>query len=71
MHSNQLLSSNVEFGNAGDLDTHGTGWFVGFSDWTRGSPGGLRHVPAHEAAEGLCVKWFSHPAGNPDGEPSR
>jgi len=26
----------VEFGNAGGLDTRGTGWFVGFSDWTHG-----------------------------------
>ncbi|MDM0021619.1 hypothetical protein [Variovorax saccharolyticus] len=68
MHSKQHLAQNVEFGNAGDLDTHGTGWFVGFSDWTRKPPTHLRHVPAEELAGGLCVKWFSHPAGNPNGE---
>lgn len=32
MQSKQLLAQNVEFGNAGSLDTNGTGWFVGFSD---------------------------------------
>lgn len=68
MPSNQLLAQGVEFGNAGDLDTGGTGWFVGFSDWTRKPPGHLRHVPTDELAAGLCVKWFSHPAGNPNGE---
>ena len=65
---NQLLTRHVEFGNAGEVDTRGTGWFVGFSDWTQGGTSGLRHVPADETSTGLCVKWFSHPAGNPDGE---
>lgn len=68
MQSNQLLTQNVEFGNASELDTNGTGWFVGFSDWTRNPPAHLRHVPADELATGLCVKWFPHPAGNPNGE---
>jgi len=68
MQSKQLLAKNIEFGNAGDLDTSGTGWFVGFSDWTRSPPGHLRHVPTGELAAGLCVKWFAHPAGNPNGE---
>ncbi len=68
MQSNQLLTQSVEFGNAGDLDTNGTGWFVGFSDWTTKPPAYLRHVPAGELGEGLCVKWFSHPAGDPNGE---
>ena len=68
MQSTQHLAQNVEFGNAGDLDTHGTGWFVGFSDWTRKPPAQLRHVPAEDLAAGLCIKWFSHPAGNPNGE---
>ncbi|MDR6861008.1 hypothetical protein [Variovorax guangxiensis] len=68
MQSKQFLAQNVEFGNAGDLDTSGTGWFVGFSDWTKKAPAHLRHVPAEEFAAGLCVKWFSHPAGNPNGE---
>ena len=58
----------VEFGNAGDVDTHGTGWFIGFSDWTRHPDPMLRHVPAGADTRGLCVKWFAHPAGHPAGE---
>jgi len=69
MQTKQLLVQNVEFGNAGDLDTRGTGWIVGFSDWTRNPPDHLRHVPADELAAGLCIKWFSHAAGDPNGEP--
>jgi len=57
----------VESGNAGTLDTHGSGWFIGFSDWAR-SASGLRHMPADALAQGLCVKWFWHPAGDPNGE---
>lgn len=68
MQSKQHLAQNVEFGNASALDTSGTGWFVGFSDWTKKPPAHLRHVPVEELAAGLCVKWFSHPAGNPNGE---
>ena len=68
MPSKQHLERGVEFGNAGDLDTNGTGWFVGFSEWTWHPPSHLRHLPATELAAGLCVKWFSHPAGNPNGE---
>ena len=58
----------VEFGNAGNLETSGTGWFIGFSDWTRSPASALRHVPAGAEARGLCVKWFAHPAGHPAGE---
>ncbi|EKV00424.1 hypothetical protein Lepto7375DRAFT_2538 [Leptolyngbya sp. PCC 7375] len=25
---------DIEFGNLDNLDTNGTGWFIGFSDWT-------------------------------------
>lgn len=32
-----VLAQNIEFGNAGDMDTQETGWFVGFSDWTKGA----------------------------------
>lgn len=53
----------LETGNAHDVDTQGTGWFIGFSPWTRSSPHGLRHVPQGGAVTGLCVKWFHHPAG--------
>ena len=51
-------------GNAFDADTQGTGWFIGFSDWTRHGPGELLHVPRDEPVTGLCVKWFYHPAGH-------
>jgi hypothetical protein len=50
-------------GNAYDADTRGTGWFIGFSDWTRHGPGELLHVPREQPLQGLCVKWFDHPAG--------
>jgi hypothetical protein len=63
-----LLRERVEFGNAGTLDTHGTGWFVGFSDWTRSALGDLRHVAAGAPTAGLCIKWFAHAAGDPNGE---
>jgi hypothetical protein len=58
---------DIETGNANDTDTQGTGWFIGFSPWTRASTGGLRHVPAGEPVTGLCVKWFDHPAGHESG----
>jgi hypothetical protein len=68
MTPQQLLAQRVEFGNAGDVNTNGTGWFVGFSDWAKSPPANLRHVPREELASGLCVKWFSHRAGDPNGE---
>jgi hypothetical protein len=57
----------VQFGNAGRLQTNGTGWFVGFSDWTKSPGSNLRHVPMEQPATGLCVKWFMHEAGDPNG----
>lgn len=54
-------------GNAYDADTQGTGWFIGFSDWTRHGPGALLHVPRAQPVQGLCVKWFEHPAGHDSG----
>ena len=57
----------IEFGNAGEVDTGGTGWFIGFSDWCAGGAG-LRHMPEQLDARGLCVKWYAHPAGDPNGE---
>lgn len=58
----------VEFGNAHDLDTHETGWMIGFSDWTKDDSHHLRHVPAGTWSAGLCVKWFCHAEGDPNGE---
>jgi len=58
----------LEFGNAGELDTQGTGWWIGFSDWTRDGGPNLRHMPSDRAASGVAVKWYDHPAGHPNGE---
>jgi hypothetical protein len=60
---------NIEFGNAGTLDTQGTGWFIGFSDWAKAGGPNLRHMAQDAGASALCVKWFAHPKGHPDGEP--
>lgn len=57
----------LEFGNAAEVDTEGSGWFIGFSSWAR-SACGLRHMPQEALASGLCVKWFAHEAGDPEGE---
>ena len=54
-------------GNAGDADTQGTGWFIGFSDWARVPGSDLLHVPKERALNGLCVKWFDHPDGHDSG----
>lgn len=58
---------DLDIGNAHDLDTQGTGWFIGFSPWTLASQGGLRHVPREQAVHGLAVKWFDHPTGHDSG----
>ncbi len=58
----------LEVGNAGALDTQGTGWWIGFSDWTRDGGANLRHMPAGLAALGVSAKWYDHLAGHPNGE---
>ena len=58
---------HLHTGNAYDADTQGSGWFIGFSDWTRAAGGGLLHVPRDAALSGLCVKWFDHPSGHEGG----
>ena len=55
---------NVLTGNAADLDTRGTGWILGFSEWTRLPQSDLLHVPKDLPLHGLCVKWYLHPAGH-------
>lgn len=59
---------DIEFGNAGEVDTHGTGWFVGFSEWAKDGRADLRHMPTGASASGLCAKWYMHPPGHPNGE---
>jgi len=61
---------DIEFNNVADLDTGGTGWFVGFSDWAKGRLAGvcdLRYMPADQRSHSLCVKYMIHPAGDPRG----
>ena len=55
-------------GNAYDQDTRGTGWIIGFSDWTRLAHPELLHVAQHEPVTGLCVKWYDHPEGHASGD---
>jgi len=61
------LGLPVEFGNAGDTPTNGTGWFVGWSDWAH-APFDLRWQRADTASSGLCIKWYRHADGHPHGE---
>jgi hypothetical protein len=68
MNQPSKLSLPIEFGNAGAIDTHGSGWFIGFSDWSKLEPHNLRYMPRDSQLSGLCVKWFAHSAGDPDGE---
>ncbi|HEX2543039.1 MAG TPA: hypothetical protein VHM00_18400 [Caldimonas sp.] len=58
---------NVRVGNAGDADTKGTGWFIGFSEWARAADSDLLYVAQQQPVSGLCVKWFDHPAGHDSG----
>ena len=62
---------DIEFGNANTLDTHGTGWFVGYSPWAQTPEHGidsLRFMPEDMSSRGLCMKWMNHPAGDPRGQ---
>lgn len=54
-------------GNAHEADTRGTGWMLGFGDWTRRPDSDLLHVPQDLALAGLCLKWFEHPDGHASG----
>ena len=45
MTTGNPLDFDVESGNAGDLDTNGTGWFIAWSDWAKSSGTNLRHMP--------------------------
>jgi len=58
----------AEFGNLENLDANGTGWIIGFSDWCKQRPHDLRHMAEDRISRGVCVKWFSHVAGDPDGQ---
>ncbi|WP_151637609.1 hypothetical protein [Noviherbaspirillum aerium] len=61
---------DIEFGHLDGIDTQGTGWFLGFSDWVRDSSneaGGLRYMPSDRRSHTLAMKWMRHAAGDPRG----
>jgi hypothetical protein len=61
---------DIEFNNAASLDTNGTGWFVGFSDWAKAKLAGvrdLRYMPQCQRSHSLCMKWMQHPTHDPRG----
>lgn len=58
---------DLSTGNAHDANTQGTGWFIGFSEWTRQPGSDLLHVPRDQPLSGLCVKCYDHPAGHDSG----
>lgn len=58
---------NYYAGNANEAETRGTGWFVGFSDWTLAGPTNLLHIPKDQMLSGVCIKWYDHPAGDDSG----
>jgi hypothetical protein len=61
---------DIEFNNAAELDTNGTGWFIGFSEWAKARVSGmtdLRYLPQNQRSHTLCVKWMRHPAQDPRG----
>lgn len=58
---------NLITGNAYDSDTNGTGWFLGYSLWTRLVHSDLLHVPKEQLLSGLCVKWYDHQSGHDSG----
>ena len=58
---------HIDFGNVSMVDTQGTGWIVGFSEWVKTGGANLRYMPQHALAQTLCIKWFHHPQGDPHG----
>ena len=61
---------DVEFGNAGQVFTNDTGWFVGFSEWVKtraANESELRFMPKEQRSHTLCVKWMFHRAGDDRG----
>jgi hypothetical protein len=58
---------DIEWGDAYQVDTHGTGWFVGFGAWMSEGGPGLRCMPPQAACTGLAMKWMRHAAGDPRG----
>ncbi|MBW4442073.1 MAG: hypothetical protein KME10_12705 [Plectolyngbya sp. WJT66-NPBG17] len=54
---------DIEFGNAGAINTNSTGWFIGFSDWTKAdvaSVTDLRFMAKNALAHTIPMKWIVH-----------
>ena len=58
---------NIDFDNAKIVDTNGTGWVVAFSKWAKTGGANLRYMNKHVLSHTLCIKWFDHPQGDPNG----
>ena len=58
----------LESGSLSHIDTQGTGWVIGFSDWTLDGNFDLRHIAPNTPMRGPYMKWFNHPPGHPNGE---
>jgi hypothetical protein len=59
----------IEFNDANEVDTRGTGWFVGYGEWARNADGpALRYLPQDMCSRGLCMKWMFHCKGDRLGE---
>jgi hypothetical protein len=61
---------DIEVGNAGALNTSGTGWFMGFSDWAKANVAGatdLRFMAKNSLAHTIHAKWMVHPKGDDRG----
>lgn len=67
--------AGIEWGNAQGVNTGNTGangdelaksgWVVGHSAYLRADS--LLMMPQNATADGVCVKWFQHAAGDPNG----
>ncbi len=61
---------DLEFNNAGTIDTQGTGWFVGYGEWAKAKTAGtldLRYIPRDMLCHSLCMKWMFHQKGDLSG----
>lgn len=68
--ANRNRAMNIECGNLNTIDTNGTGWFLGFSDWTKSNDGqcaALRHMPKDMLAHTMTMKWTTHAKNDPNG----
>jgi hypothetical protein len=65
----EYIALDIEFNDAGLIDTDGTGWILGFGDWLNKDKTGplLRYLPRDTRSHSLCMKWMNHRKGDPLG----